>query len=109
MVSISWQNGKTQDSQRIKKFQKIQTKMLTIFCVIVPCNLIDVYYHFAGIYCLHHQGDETLVNFYQATQHYNPADCHLHTHRCDYLKSYTTWLKKMRITIKQTSGKTTLE
>jgi hypothetical protein len=31
---------------------------------------------------------ETLVNFYQTTRRYNPEDSHLHTHRCENLKSY---------------------
>jgi hypothetical protein len=31
---------------------------------------------------------ETLVNFYQATQRYNPEDSHLRTHRRENLKSY---------------------
>jgi hypothetical protein len=31
---------------------------------------------------------ETLVNFYQTTQCYNPEDSHLHTHRRENLKSY---------------------
>jgi hypothetical protein len=30
---------------------------------------------------------ETLVNFYQTTQCYNPEDSHLHTHRRENLKS----------------------
>jgi hypothetical protein len=31
---------------------------------------------------------ETLVNFYQATWHYNPEDSHLRTNRRENLKSY---------------------
>jgi hypothetical protein len=31
---------------------------------------------------------ETLVNFYQTTQRYNPEDSHLCTHRHENLKSY---------------------
>jgi hypothetical protein len=31
---------------------------------------------------------ETLVNFYQTTQRYNPEDGHLRTHRRENLKSY---------------------
>jgi hypothetical protein len=31
---------------------------------------------------------ETLVNFYQTTQRYNPEDNHLRTHRRENLKSY---------------------
>jgi hypothetical protein len=31
---------------------------------------------------------ETLVNFHQTTQRYNPEDSHLRTHRLENLKSY---------------------
>jgi hypothetical protein len=31
---------------------------------------------------------ETLVNFYQTTQRYNPEDSHLCTHRLENLKSF---------------------
>jgi hypothetical protein len=31
---------------------------------------------------------ETLVNFYQTTQRYNPEDSHYHTRRRENLKSY---------------------
>jgi hypothetical protein len=31
---------------------------------------------------------ETLVNFYQTTRRCNPEDSHLHTRRCENLKSY---------------------
>jgi hypothetical protein len=31
---------------------------------------------------------ETLLNTYQTTQRYNPEDSHLHTRRCENLKSY---------------------
>jgi hypothetical protein len=31
---------------------------------------------------------ETLVNFYETTQRYNPEDSHLHTRRRENLKSY---------------------
>jgi hypothetical protein len=29
---------------------------MTVFWVVAPCNLIDVYRHFRGACCLHHQG-----------------------------------------------------
>jgi hypothetical protein len=32
---------------------------------------------------------ETSVNFYQTTRRYNPKDSHLHTRRCENLKSYS--------------------
>jgi hypothetical protein len=38
---------------------------------------------------------ETLVNFYQTTQHYNPEDGHLCTHRHENLKSYTVKVTKI--------------
>jgi hypothetical protein len=33
---------------------------------------------------------ETQIKFYQATQHNNPEDSHLCTHRCENLKSHMT-------------------
>jgi hypothetical protein len=33
------------------------TKM-AVFCVVSPCNMVDVYRRFRGAYCLHHQGDD---------------------------------------------------
>jgi hypothetical protein len=32
---------------------------------------------------------ETPVNFYQVTWRYNPEDGHLHSRRCENLKSYS--------------------
>jgi hypothetical protein len=61
---------------------------ITVFWVVAPCSPVEVYQHFRGTCCLHHQGDETLVNLYQTTRHYNPEDSHLHTHRRENLKSY---------------------
>jgi hypothetical protein len=72
------------------------TKMAA-FWVVALCSLVEVNQHFRDPCCLHHQGalmmeaartSETLVNFYQTTWHYNPEDSHLHTHRCEILKSY---------------------
>jgi hypothetical protein len=34
------------------------------------------------------RSSETLVNFYQTKQRYNPEDSHLRTHRRENLKSY---------------------
>jgi hypothetical protein len=43
---------------------------------------------------------ETLVNFYQTAQRYNPEDSHLHTHRRDNLKSYMTSIYLSNIYLK---------
>jgi hypothetical protein len=73
---------------------------IAVFWVVALCSLVEVYQRFRGPCCLHHQGDrialmmaaartsETLVNFYQTTQCYNPEDSNLHTHRRENLKSY---------------------
>jgi hypothetical protein len=33
------------------------------------------------------RASEALVNLHQSTRRYNPEDSHLHTHRCENLKS----------------------
>jgi hypothetical protein len=59
---------------------------MAVFWVIALCHLVDVYQHFRGASCLHHQGtlmmeaasiSETLVNFYQTTWCSNSEDSHL--------------------------------
>jgi hypothetical protein len=64
-------------------------KKMAVFWVVALCSLVEVYGHFRGACCLHHQDDdhcpnmeaastsEMLVNFYQTTQHNNPEDSHL--------------------------------
>jgi hypothetical protein len=62
-----------------------------VFWVVAPCNLIEVYQVSevlaASIIRTHialmmeaSRTFETLVNFYQTTQHCNPEDSHLCTH-----------------------------
>jgi hypothetical protein len=63
-------------------------RKISVFWVVAPCNLVEVYQRFGGSCCLHHPGDEsrtseTLVNFYQTTRRYNPEDSHLRTHEFD--------------------------
>jgi hypothetical protein len=64
---------------------------MTVFWDIAPCCLVEVYRRFRGAYCLHHQGDESLitlmleavstfetsVNFYQTSRRNIPEDSHL--------------------------------
>jgi hypothetical protein len=35
---------------------------MAVFWDVAPCSLIDTDRHFRGAYCLHHQGDEALMN-----------------------------------------------
>jgi hypothetical protein len=60
----------------------------SVSSVVVLCSLVEVYQRFRGPCCLHHQGDEFTVNFFQTTQHYNPEDSHLRTYCRENLKSY---------------------
>jgi hypothetical protein len=46
---------------------------MAVFWVVAPCSLVEVYRHFRGACCLHHQG--------------NSKDSHLRTHRRENLKS----------------------
>jgi hypothetical protein len=74
----------------------IQGKM-TVFWVVAPCSLVEVYRRFRGSCFVHHQGDDlmmeaggtskTSVNFYQITRRNNPEDSHLHARRRENLKS----------------------
>jgi hypothetical protein len=75
---------------------------ITVFWYVAPCSLVEVYRHFRGGCCLHHQSGElfialmmeaestskTSVNFYQATRRNIPEDSHLHTRRRENLKSH---------------------
>jgi hypothetical protein len=63
----------------------IMGKKMAVFWVVAPCRLVWVYRRFGGLYCLHHQGDES-------TQRYNPQDSHVHTHRRENFKPYTLWV-----------------
>jgi hypothetical protein len=49
---------------------------MAVLWVVVPCNLVEVYWHSRDACCLHHQGNS--VNFYQTTWRNNPGeDSHL--------------------------------
>jgi hypothetical protein len=48
-------------------------KMKT-FWDFAPCSLVEVYRRFRGACCLHSQGDETSVNFYETTRRNIPED-----------------------------------
>jgi hypothetical protein len=70
---------------------------MAVFWVVAPCSLVEVYRSqvlaasiIRAIIVLMMEAartSETLVNFYQTTQRYNPEDSHLHTHCCENLKS----------------------
>jgi hypothetical protein len=57
---------------------------MTVFWDVAPRSLVEIYWHFRGTYCPHHQGDEAVstseisVNFYQTTRLNIPEDSHLH-------------------------------
>jgi hypothetical protein len=67
---------------------------MAVFCVVVPCGLVEVYQRFRGTCCLialmmeAASTSEKLANFYQTTRRYNPEDSHLHTRRRENLRSY---------------------
>jgi hypothetical protein len=75
---------------------------MTVFWNVAPFSMVEVYEHFRGACCLHHQGDDDLltalmtrasstsemsVNYYQTTWHNIPEDSHLQTQYCENLKS----------------------
>jgi hypothetical protein len=45
-------------------FRKWFQIKMAVFWVVAPCSLVEVYRHFRGACCFHHQDDETSVNFY---------------------------------------------
>jgi hypothetical protein len=49
---------------------------MAVFWVVMPCSLVEVYQLFALMMDAA-RTSETLVNFYQTTQRYNPEDSHL--------------------------------
>jgi hypothetical protein len=61
--SVSAHLGKSSISQivlhqmRFEVLTAVNMKMAVLWA-IVPCSLVDVYRHFRGAYCLHHQGDD---------------------------------------------------
>jgi hypothetical protein len=58
-------------NQNFVRFQVPSTASMkmTVFWVIAPCSLVEVYRRFRGTYCLHHQGDECkLLPDYTAQQ-----------------------------------------
>jgi hypothetical protein len=69
---------------------------MTVFWDVLPCSLVEVHRRFRGVCCLH-QGtlmmeaastSETSESFYQTTWRNIPEDSHLHTRRCEILKSH---------------------
>jgi hypothetical protein len=69
---------------------------MDVFWVVAPCSLVEIY-QFRGPCCPPSlialmmeaaRTSETLVNFYQTTQRYNPEDSHLRTYCRENLKSY---------------------
>jgi hypothetical protein len=68
-----WQLRRSEQEEII-----IQLKM-AVFWVVAPCSQGALMMEAA-------RTSETLVNFYQTTRRYNPADSHLRTHRRENLR-----------------------
>jgi hypothetical protein len=67
----------------------------TVFWVVAPCSLVEVYRSFGGECSLHYQGvqtSETSVKSYQTTWRTNPKGRHLHTFTLNKCTEYfTVW------------------
>jgi hypothetical protein len=71
---------------------------MTVLWVVAPCSLVKFYRRFRRVCCLHHQGDDLMIEaastseasviFYQTTRRDNPEDSHLHIRRRENLKSH---------------------
>jgi hypothetical protein len=70
---------------------------MSVFWVVAPCSLVEVYQRFRDPCCLivlmmeAARTSETLVNFYQNTRRCNSEDSHLRTHCRENLKSYSIY------------------
>jgi hypothetical protein len=53
---------------------------------VAPCSLVEIYRHFRGACCIHHQGDKS--QNYQTTRRNITGDSHLLTRLRKNLKSY---------------------
>jgi hypothetical protein len=60
---------------------------MTVFWVVAPCSLVEVYRRFTALMIEAASTSEKLVNFYQMTRYYNPEYNHPHTRRLENLKS----------------------
>jgi hypothetical protein len=54
---------------RFEVLTAVSTKM-AVFWVVAPCSLVEVYQHFRGPCCLHHQGSMDLWNIGKILPHY---------------------------------------
>jgi hypothetical protein len=61
---------------------------------VVPCSLAEIDRRFAGSYCLHYQGEEsvstfeTSISFYQTTRRNIPEAYYFQTRRRENLKCH---------------------
>jgi hypothetical protein len=77
---VTEENWKTLSWDYSHWFNQPNNKKTTVFWVVAPCSLVELYQCFRGPCCF-------LVQLYQTTRCYNPEDSHLHTHRRENLKS----------------------
>jgi hypothetical protein len=64
---------------------------MAVFSVVAPCSLVEIYRRCRVLIALMMEvtsTSETSVNFYQTTRRNKAEDSHLHTRRCENLKSY---------------------
>jgi hypothetical protein len=62
---------------------------MRVFWYIAPCSVAVVDRHFRGACCLHHRGDERNIGQHQQDRMaLYPRGSHLHTDRCENLKSH---------------------
>jgi hypothetical protein len=57
-ISITLHEPKTELTSFLRNdsYEKSVHEKVAVFCVVVPCSLVEVHRRFGGACCLHHQG-----------------------------------------------------
>ena len=86
------------DTWQLVVTQNVRCSQITVFCDVTPCSLAEIYWRFAGTYCLHLRGTRVKtevvcssimsLNVYQTTRRHIENDGSRHSHHPQNPKSY---------------------